>query len=1304
MNKSYHLEKDNLGLTFRNYLKVPTCFYSSVAKRINVLTAMLIVFCFASTGTAFGQGVFTSAATGDWNAAGSWTLSSGSDADGIPDADDNVTIASANTITVDANSACNNITLNGAATGTRLAIGNFTLEVSGTLNGDGTNLSATLITSGTGRLKFIGNSRALFGASWGGNPPSWRFEVALTAGQTGTASTSVKAGDIIITSGTFDLGVNELRPDNNVANTGSLTIEDGAVLRCLRLSRTGTANTPFASMTMNGTAKLQLNSATASTLNYLPAVAGGFPVYTFGAASTIEYVGASSGTISVVPYQNLTVTLANASGSRSFAAANSIAGNLTITSATLSFASAININVGGNVTINGDAVLTSGSGTSTLTGSGASNALIVNNNGILTIVNRSTAASPPAAGTTTPFSTQYPGFETITLNTGSTVEYRVPGGTAMGTQDIQVTYGGSTINYQNLTVSLATTTLSQSATQYIPDGLSIAGRLRFTINSILATNIQDVVFNNTTALTVGSLDITRTGALSAAIQNVKFAGQTYNVTGATTLNNSGPQFQSNATILNFNGAVTTAGTLTNQGILRFNNFTPTINFNNNLTDGAAATTFSVSGTEVPVINFNNGTSGTPMTTTGATLRGAITVNGYRTATGNFRTSNATASAYSMNIAGTLDLGASTSVATNSGGGTNTINGSGTIKLTGAYATQVSGYSANNFQGTGTLHFAGSTSQAIPAGTYANVIVENAAGATLGGNTTVNSALTLTSGTLATGANTLTLKGATSGSGLIDTGLTGTLVYNGAAAQTVSNLTAGTANALTIDNAAGVTIGTNTIVNTNLTLNAGSLATLVSGRNLRVNNAVINNGTLTLENNANLIQVNDVANTGSGSTTVKRNSNPLFRLDYTLWSSPVSGAQTLVDFSPLTTVGRFYTYNPATDLYNITAPTTPFATGTGYLIRMPNTDPTTDYDAGTSTLAYPGVFTGTPNNGTVTLGSVTPLVSDKYYAVGNPYPSTISANDFINGNSTDGTLYFWRKKNQGTGSAYATYNLVGTTVTAAQSGNGSATPDGTIAVGQGFIVKTGATATTLTFTNAMRTANNSAQFFKTKQVAQKDRVWLNLTNTTGAFSQALVGYMDGATLGVDNGIDGKYINDSSIALTSSINNQEYTIQGRPAFDATDVVALNFKTDKAGDYTIAIDHVDGVFATGQDVYLVDSKTGAETNLKTSSYTFTAAAAVDNARFSLKYQKTLSMEGQEISDNSVIVYKNTGVIYVNSGAKMMNNIKVFDIQGRVVAEQKNLKANTTSIQNLRASNQVLIVKITTDDNQVISKKVEN
>jgi hypothetical protein len=485
----------------------------------------------------------------------------------------------------------------------------------------------------------------------------------------------------------------------------------------------------------------------------------------------------------------------------------------------------------------------------------------------------------------------------------------------------------------------------------------------------------------------------------------------------------------------------------------------------------------------------------------------------------------------------------------------------------------------------------------------------------------------------------------------------------------------------------------------LTVKNNATVYILSGFNVTLSSSltVEAGSSFTLNNNANLVQTANVTNTGA--IAVNLDSNALSRLDYTMWSSPVK-AQNLLAFSPETIASRFYVYNPSTNLYgSITPGDHNFVPGFGYLIRMPNTAVSAP-----STQIFEGVFTGEPNNGSLTFATTSGL----YYAVGNPYPSTIDANAFLTGNSTDGTLYFWRKTNgeantpgsSATGTAYATWTTMGSAASDVAPNN--IAPDGTIALGQGFIVKS--TGASLSFTNAMRTANNSAQFFKTKQLAGKSRVWLNLTNTTGAFSQALVGYVDGATVGVDSGIDGKYINDSAIALTSNINNEEYTIQGRPAFDASDIVALNFKTDVAGDYTVAIDHVDGLFASGQDVYLVDGKTGIETNLKEGSYTFNATVGVDNARFSLKYQKTLNVEAPVFNENSVVVYKNEGTLFVNSAAKSIQAVQVYDIQGRLIAEQNNVKANATSIKNIKASNQVLIVKISDENNTIVAKKVLN
>jgi hypothetical protein len=92
----------------------------------------------------------------------------------------------------------------------------------------------------------------------------------------------------------------------------------------------------------------------------------------------------------------------------------------------------------------------------------------------------------------------------------------------------------------------------------------------------------------------------------------------------------------------------------------------------------------------------------------------------------------------------------------------------------------------------------------------------------------------------------------------------------------------------------VTIGTGTyqpvissdVSVASLTLNASTSLTVSSGFNLTVTGAIANSGALTIESNANLIQ-GGTTNANTGNITVKRNSNALYRSDYTIWSSPVT---------------------------------------------------------------------------------------------------------------------------------------------------------------------------------------------------------------------------------------------------------------------------------------------------------------------------------------------------------------------------------------------------------------------------------
>lgn len=471
----------------------------------------------------------------------------------------------------------------------------------------------------------------------------------------------------------------------------------------------------------------------------------------------------------------------------------------------------------------------------------------------------------------------------------------------------------------------------------------------------------------------------------------------------------------------------------------------------------------------------------------------------------------------------------------------------------------------------------------------------------------------------------------------------------------------------------------------LTVNSSKTFTINSGNTITVAGAITNNnGTFNVENNANLVQTN-VSATNTGSIVVKRNSASIQLYDYTLWSSPVAG-QNLKSFSPNTLDSRFYSYDSSQNLYSAVDPlSTSFSPATGYLIRAPNT-----WTASTPT-TFNSVFTGVPNNGTITLTGLTP---DKYYALGNPYPSSISATSFINGNSTSGTLYFWRKTNGANGSAYATRTNAGGTA------SGGLTPTDNIGVGQGFIVKTGASATTLSFNNTMRTSSNSLVFLRTNE--ERNRYWLNLNTPTEFICQTLVAYMPEATASFDNAIDGKYINDAPVALTSLINSEEYTIQGRALpFSTTDSVLLGFKTNVAGNYTISIDHVDGFFSTGQVIFLKDNLLNTVNDLSAGSYSFASAVGTFNSRFEIVYQRVLGVNNPEFTSNNVVVFNDKGDIRINSGSAVMEQVRVYDLQGRLLVDKKQINTTETKITTT-AANQVLLIEITALNGQKVTKKI--
>ena len=508
--------------------------------------------------------------------------------------------------------------------------------------------------------------------------------------------------------------------------------------------------------------------------------------------------------------------------------------------------------------------------------------------------------------------------------------------------------------------------------------------------------------------------------------------------------------------------------------------------------------------------------------------------------------------------------------------------------------------------------------------------------------------------------------------------------------TCTNVTVNVANPMVISSDVAVT---------SLTLGATAVVT-VNG-SLEVGNiSVATGGQLTIANDAALLQTATAVNTGLVS--VVRNSNPLFRQDYTLWSSPVGG-QNLRAFSPQTLFNRFSSYNTAEGtngdyLQEIVTTedmnTKMFGLAKGYLIRMPNNWVINGEGAAAP---YVGMFKGTLNNGT--LNFALSGANTRLNLVGNPYASPISISQFWTANSSKilSGAYFWRKTNGVAGSGYIAYNLMG--------GNSPGLQMDNIKAGQGFfVVASSATPGNLVFNNTMRTKVGSSTFYKSaNDTFEAHRLWLSLSDATGVVGEALIGYASGATQDVDNGFDTKYFNDSPLALTSLINNNEYSIQGRSLpFVNTDVVPLGFKSDVVGNFTISLASFDGVFADNQDIFLRDNATNTFQNLKLADYTFTTQAGVFNDRFEVQYNSTLSTENPSMAVNNILIGVKDQQIKINAGSIEMQKIELIDVTGRVIYTLSGVAATTATIDTVPVANQMLIVRISTTANGVVNQKI--
>ncbi|TRX40503.1 PA14 domain-containing protein [Flavobacterium restrictum] len=543
----------------------------------------------------------------------------------------------------------------------------------------------------------------------------------------------------------------------------------------------------------------------------------------------------------------------------------------------------------------------------------------------------------------------------------------------------------------------------------------------------------------------------------------------------------------------------------------------------------------------------------------------------------------------------------------------------------------------------------------------------------------------------------------------------------------------------------------------LTINGGFTLTIQNQKFVTIqNDLTVNTGSVVeIKNQGSLVMINDagvLTTVGTGKFNVNKTTTSFEKYDYTYWATPLAGTTTIATVFPTWRLDRAYEFHPENfiDLINVLTGqpipdgfddnendwlyTSSMSPGRGYIIMGPT--------SGSFPRTESVVFTGKVNTGVITTPiQLTPDTTDPeddFNLVGNPYPCAISADALINANITgtgtlnktiDGTLWFWTHKadiaiaSNGLQSYnysqddYAVYTLAGGTGTSA-SASGGAKPLGYIASGQGFFVEATA-AGTLTFNNSMRVspaitaspvtpATANAQFYKTMPIkpkaADKNRIWLNLENELGMFSQQLVAYFDNTTLRRDNGYDGllsdagNYINFYSIE-----NNDAFKIQARPTFTQDDEVPLGYFSAVAGTFNINIDSKEGVFNDGANVYLEDKLVEVIHDLKAAPYTFTTEEGTFDDRFVLRYtNKSLGTGDFDALKNTVLVAVKSKKITINSFAETLDKVAIYDVLGKQLYKKSMLNANELSILNLPSSEQTLLVKVTLQSGQTVTKKV--
>lgn len=1258
------------------------------------LLGLVVVLSVAQSQYSFGQAVFNSnAATGNWNSAGSWTLISGTDANGIPDSDDDVTILDGHNITVNVASAANAITINGGTPGgTITASSTLTVTTSMSVDGNyihnvnggtiptatwntGSTCSITGMTNSTSAPTGLSPAGGFYHFTWNNTGQTKDVDLAgalqlvngdFTISSTGSRSLMLTSavvasltvgGNMTMSAGTLDLSggssasTMHLTDSSNPGNAGNLTLSGGTI------TETGSSS---GTISFEATAPVFSSSGTISkNINYIVGVAGSPTTLILSGESVLDGLG----TLTVNDQAKLYAQSTNTTGA---IVSGTNGGNIRI-SGTRTYNAGATIAYGGPGVAGAQFI---GSGHPT-TGSGVvteiDNSFGVTNSGVITIPGDLTLTD----GTLSFTSSSVTLNGNISVGSGtfaiSGASLTINGTGALGTGAFPFSGSPSIVDFTLNRTSSGSVTFGTS--------VSITGNTVLTNGNLVFTQPLSLAGNYTT--TNGKLSASGSASLTLS-GNTALTSQLDFVSGSTlssfTLNksNNGTSATISSTTLNISNSLTiTDGDLS-------------LSSANSVSLGSGATIATITRTGAGSIITNSPISGATSGTWSVTYSGATVGSTTKELPTSGIVNNLTVSVSSAN-----SVTLSQVLVVN---GTFSIPSSGRTFNCGANNVTVSTFSnAGTFSApTTTLTLNGSFTNTGTFTHNSGTVAINNSAVSFSGTVPTFGSFTVNSGVTFTAPSTLTIQGNLTNNGTSFNAGTGTVTFSGNNAKQILGSTK------IVFNNVNLVGGTNAA---DLTL-ATSAGADLSGK-LTLSGANPNQATFSTGSNSfRLLSTGDkptvdasiaalpAGNSVTGSVTVQRlmqrigdatTGNPPY--PYQVWrniSSPVTSlsvaqlqqsipitGSTLSSPSSIpgadTTIPSMYTYNEAITAGNLDNGWTVFPVssdaetltpGKGYSVFIFGVD---SYNQGTNTLLS---LTGTINSFSVSLpvtfNSSGTIANDGWNLVGNPYPSSIDWNAASGWTKTNiGSTIYMEDYNTGDhgGTSQSRFASCNNGLWTNGGTNGSGTSGGPcyIPTAQGFWVKASAASPVLTATENVKATGSTVEFFR--QSAPFNVLRATLVSGKNMRDETLVYFTDNATVGFDEQYDGlKMMNKYGFINLSSIsNNDKFAINALPFSDCSKTIGLDISDVVTGTYSLEFSQFESM-PTGMNISLKDNFANSTINVRQNQvYSFSVdennTDTFGSNRFSLIFNYSASApvitsQSADICDPSLaaVTVKNT------------------------------------------------------------------